>query len=105
MSPRLALLGLLAVLAAVGGGCATDPGSQSASFPDSCVPCTDSPTAAPVARIKVLPATVTIASNSTQQFAALATYADGSVHDLTQVVTWDVTRDPTAICSGGGHQA
>ena len=44
--------------------------------------------AADLSSIAVLPATPTIAQNTTEQFSAIGTFDDGSTHNLTAQVTW-----------------
>jgi uncharacterized protein YjdB len=55
--------------------------------------------AADLSSIAVLPATPTIAQNTTEQFSAIGTFDDGSTHNLTAQVTWNSSN--TAIASIG----
>ena len=50
--------------------------------------------------IAVTPATASVAANSTQQFTATGTYADGSMKDITSSVTWSASVGAT-ITAGG----
>jgi uncharacterized protein YjdB len=55
--------------------------------------------AADLSSIAVLPATPTIAQNTTEQFSAIGTFDDGSTHNLTAQVTWSSSN--TAVASIG----
>src|ERR1700722_8814627 len=52
--------------------------------------------AADLSSIAVLPATPTIAQNTTEQFSAIGTFDDGSTHNLTAQVTWN-SSNPIAM--------
>jgi trimeric autotransporter adhesin len=53
-------------------------------------------TAADLSSIAVLPATPTIAQNTTEQFSAIGTFDDGSTHNLTAQVTWSSSNPAVA---------
>jgi uncharacterized protein YjdB len=55
--------------------------------------------AADLSSIAVLPATPTIAQNTTEQFSAIGTFDDGSTHNLTAQVAW--TSSAPAVASIG----
>jgi trimeric autotransporter adhesin len=52
--------------------------------------------AADLSSIAVLPATPTIAQNTTEQFSAIGTFDDGSTHNLTAQVTWNSSNPAVA---------
>jgi hypothetical protein len=52
--------------------------------------------------ISVLPGTSSIASGSTQQFTAIATYSDGSTLDITSAAQWTSSVPGSAPVSGSG---
>src|SRR6185369_1302878 len=52
--------------------------------------------------IAVLPGTASIASGSTQQFTAIATYSDGSTLDITSAAQWTSSVPGSAPVSGSG---
>jgi uncharacterized protein YjdB len=52
--------------------------------------------AADLSSIAVLPATPTIAQNTTEQFSATGTFDDGSTHNLTAQVTWNSSNPAVA---------
>jgi hypothetical protein len=52
--------------------------------------------------IAVLPGTANIASGSTQQFTAIATYSDGSTLDITSAAQWTSSVPGSAPVSGSG---
>ena len=54
----------------------------------------------PLVSIAVTPATASVAANSTQQFAATGTYADGSTQNITSSVAWSASTGAT-ITAGG----
>ena len=55
--------------------------------------------AADLSTIAILPASSTIAQNTSQQFSATGTFTDGSTHNLTADVTWSSSN--TAVVSIG----
>ena len=52
--------------------------------------------------IAISPGTASIAAGTTQQFAAIGTFTDGSMQDLSSVVTWASTQPSVAGVSGSG---
>jgi len=52
--------------------------------------------------IAVLPGTASVASGSTQQFTAIATYSDGSTLDITSAAQWTSSVPGSAPVSGSG---
>ncbi|WP_180275395.1 DUF1566 domain-containing protein [Vibrio coralliilyticus] len=48
-----------------------------------------------VTSIAVSPSTAYVLNNNTQQFAAMASYDDGSLADVSDSATWEVVGDPT----------
>ena len=59
-------------------------------------------TPATVASIAVTPANPTIASNSTQQFIATATFTDGSTEDISTSATWTSSNTSAATIDNNG---
>jgi hypothetical protein len=57
---------------------------------------------ASLASITILPANPTMPLGSSQQLAATGLYTDGSTHDITQSVTWNVDNPAIANVSGAG---
>jgi uncharacterized protein YjdB len=58
--------------------------------------------AATLQNIAVLPGSASIASGSTQQFTAIATYSDGSTLDITSAAQWTSSVPGSAPVSGSG---
>jgi uncharacterized protein YjdB len=58
--------------------------------------------AATLKSIAVTPATATIAAGATQQFAATATYSDGTTSPVTTTVTWTSTNPAVATINAAG---
>ena len=52
--------------------------------------------------IAVTPANPSIPLQSTQQFAAMGTFSDGTSHDITPLVSWISSNTPVATVNGSG---
>jgi hypothetical protein len=72
--------------------------STNGSFASPAPPC--STVSNTLVSIAVTPFTATVASNSTQQFTAIGTYADGSTQNITSSVTWSSSTGATISQSG-----
>ncbi|MFQ2056476.1 beta strand repeat-containing protein [Aeromonas veronii] len=59
-------------------------------------------TTAVLTKIKVIPATISVAKGNSQQLMAIGTYSDGSVDDITQAVAWgSVDSNLVTVTSDG----
>ncbi len=59
-------------------------------------------TAASLNALTIAPAVVSIAKGTSQQFTVTGTYSDGSMQDLTNVVTWNSSSPSVATISASG---
>ncbi|MBU2511258.1 right-handed parallel beta-helix repeat-containing protein [bacterium] len=60
---------------------------------------TDTNTTATLVSIKIIPANAGVGINGTAQLAALGTYSDNSIKDITESVTWSSSSEETASIS------
>jgi len=59
-------------------------------------------TAASLSSITVTPANPTIAGGTTQQFTAIGAFSDGTIHDVTSLVTWNSINTAVATINSNG---
>ena len=52
--------------------------------------------------IAISPTTISVDIGNTQQYAAIGTYSDSSIQDITDLVTWHSSRESIATIDGSG---